>query len=154
MIFIKVQILVHFVIEYHIIIIILQIIILFILKMFIILFSLCLLCPSFCILLQLSINYFTKLWRYEREWAERASWDVFSRFLVVFAEIYWANTGLFGRRVIRTNCCLLVLLVLASHLSVHFNSKLPTDKVRDMTPSHQLIGILSPYLAGSVTLWH
>ena len=61
MIFIKVQILVHFVIEYHIIIIILQIIILFILKMFIILFSLYLLCPSFCILLQLSINYFTKL---------------------------------------------------------------------------------------------
>ena len=33
----------------------------------------------------------------------------FSRFLVVFAEIYWANTRLFGRRVIRTNCCLLVL---------------------------------------------
>ena len=76
------------------------------------------------------INFFNKLWRYERERIERASWDIFSRFLVVFAEIYWANTGLFGRRVIRTNCCLLVLLVLASHLSVHFNSKLPTDKVR------------------------
>ena len=79
----------------------------------------------------LFINFLNKLCRYETDEVgcpALASWDVFSRFLVVFAEIYWANTGLFGRRVIRTNCSL-PALVRAQYQSVRFNSKLQTDKV-------------------------